>query len=368
MKVLFYSNIPSPYRVDFYNELGKKCDLTVLFELQDSTERDENWKHDKFQHFKGIFLKGRRLTTDSAFCPEITRYLKQKYDVIVFTVLTSPTALWAAAYLKMRRIPYYFEGDGGYAGSARGIKAAWKRFIIAGTRGCFSTSAEFDHYCEVYGAGKDKIFRYPFTSVRREDVLSIPLNLAQKRQKKQELGIPEDKMIISVGQFIPRKGFDLLLKASKDFPEDAGLYIVGGTPTEEYNEIIKQLDLQRVHFIPFMSADKLREYYRAADIFAFFTREDIWGLVVNEAMANGLPVVSTDRCIAAVELIRNGENGYVIPTEDVEAMSRAVNSILENPELRNKMAENALQKIREQYTIENMAEEHFRIFEENICM
>ena len=117
-----------------------------------------------------------------------------------------------------------------------------------------------------------------------------------------------------------------------------------------------------------MSAEKLREYYRAADIFAFFTREDIWGLVVNEAMANGLPVVSTDRCIAAVELIRNGENGYVIPTEDVEAMSRAVNSILENPELRNKMAENALQKIREQYTIENMAEEHYRIFEENICM
>ena len=43
MKVLFYSNIPSPYRVDFYNELGKKCDLSVLFELQDSTERDENW-------------------------------------------------------------------------------------------------------------------------------------------------------------------------------------------------------------------------------------------------------------------------------------------------------------------------------------
>lgn len=364
MRVLFYSNIPSPYRVDFYNELGKKCDLTVLFELHDSSERDEKWQHEEFRNFRGIYLKGKRLTTDSAFCPEITKYFKRKYDAIVFTVLASPTALWAASYLRRNKIPYYFEGDGGFIGSTRGIKAAWKRFIISGAKGCFSTSVEFDRYCEAYGAGEERIFRYPFTSVRREDVLTRPLTRSEKQQKKQELGILEEKMVISVGQFIERKGFDLLLRASKNFPEGTGLYIIGGDPTEEYKDIVRQLDLQGVHFVPFMSAGLLREYYRAADVFAFFTREDIWGLVVNEAMANGLPVVSTDRCIAATELIHNGENGYVISMNDVAGMSTAVGKILENPEICREMSQNALKEISEHYTIENMAEEHVKILME----
>lgn len=368
MKVLFYSNIPSPYRVDFYNELGKKCDLTVLFELQNSTERDAKWQHEGFCNFNGIYLKGKRLTTDSAFCPGIIEYFQQKYDAIVFTVLTSPTALWAAAYLRRHKVPYYFEGDGGFVGSTRGIKAAWKRFIISGTEGCFSTSAEFDRYCEAYGADPERIFRYPFTSVRRADVLVRPLTDSEKQQKKQELGIREEKMVISVGQFIPRKGFDLLLRASKDFPEGTGLYIIGGDPTEEYRDIVRQLNLKGIHFAPFMPAEELREYYRAADVFAFFTREDIWGLVINEAMANGLPVVSTDRCIAATELIRNGENGYVIPVDDVTGMSAAVTGILENTEIRLEMSQNALKEIREHYTIENMAGEHMKILGENVCI
>ena len=50
-------------------------------------------------------------------------------------------------------------------------------------------------------------------------------------------------------------------------------------------------------------------YYQAADMLVFPTREDIWGLVINEAMANGLPTVSTDKCVAALEMIKQGENG-----------------------------------------------------------
>ena len=110
MKVLYITNIPSPYKVDYYNELGKTCELTVLFELADSSERSEEWKKYRFETFEGIILKGKRISADTAVCPEIINYLKKgRYDVVVLSVLASPTALLAAHILRHRKIPYYYE-------------------------------------------------------------------------------------------------------------------------------------------------------------------------------------------------------------------------------------------------------------------
>ena len=76
MKVLFITNVPSPYRVDFFNELGKFCDLTVTFEKRTSDERDKSWLQYKFENFKGIFLKGISLNTDTAFCFGLKKIIK----------------------------------------------------------------------------------------------------------------------------------------------------------------------------------------------------------------------------------------------------------------------------------------------------
>ena len=54
MKILYITNIPSPYKVDFFNELGKYVDLTVLFELESSTERDDEWKSTVLRLFKAL--------------------------------------------------------------------------------------------------------------------------------------------------------------------------------------------------------------------------------------------------------------------------------------------------------------------------
>ena len=66
MKIAFITNIPSPYRVDFFNELGKHCDLTVYFEKNSSDERDKSWENSKFINFKGVFLKGIKTDVDKA--------------------------------------------------------------------------------------------------------------------------------------------------------------------------------------------------------------------------------------------------------------------------------------------------------------
>lgn len=91
-------------------------------------------------------------------------------------------------------------------------------------------------------------------------------------------------------------------------------------------------------------------------------REDIWGLVINEAMAHGLPIITTDRCIAGLELIENGEGGFIVETENVEKLAYAMNILIQNEELARKMSERNLAKIKE-YTIESMAKVHLQIFE-----
>ena len=70
------------------------------------------------------------------------------------------------------------------------------------------------------------------------------------------------------------------------------------------------------HFIDFLQTSELKQYYKLSDIFVLPTKYDVWGLVVNEAMSQGLPVISTSACVAAIELVSNGYNGYVIDRVD----------------------------------------------------
>lgn len=93
----------------------------------------------------------------------------------------------------------------------------------------------------------------------------------------------------------------------------------------------------------------------------FFPQERIsGGLVVNEAMANGLPVITTDKCVAGLELIRDGENGYIVPVENVDILAGKITVLLQNDSLRKIMAQKSLEYIK-RYTIENMAVAHLKI-------
>ncbi len=99
----------------------------------------------------------------------------------------------------------------------------------------------------------------------------------------------------------------------------------------------------------------------AADLFVLPTREDVWGLVINEAMANGLPVISTDKCIACVELVKNGVNGYIVPVNDSNKLTQSIIEAMNEIENSNRMSVESLNRIRD-YTIEKMAQCHYEYF------
>ena len=362
MKVLYLTNIPSPYRVAYFNELGKYCDLTVIFEKEGYITRDKSWLDYKFENFKGFFLPGIEIGLYEKLTFAFVKYLKkEKYDHVIVTNMGTLTGVLAVHWMKLKNIPYCIEGDGGIAGSRKGIKEKIKTGMISTAKMCFSTSKEHDKYYCQYGAMPNNIRRYPFTSLHAKDILAAPIDNEEKLDIKRKLGISEKRIILSIGSFIPRKGMDLLIKATSKIRGDWGIYIIGGEATEEYLELKKTYQNQNLYFIDFMKPEKLSDYFKAADLFVLATREDIWGLVINEAMAYALPVITTNKCVAGQELVKNGENGYIVESENIEELREKINILIGSEDMLNACSKKSLETIRD-YTIEKMAETHMKIF------
>lgn len=113
--------------------------------------------------------------------------------------------------------------------------------------------------------------------------------------------------------------------------------------------------------IDYKPKETIFKYYRASDIFILPTREDVWGLVVNEAMACGLPVISTDMCLGATELIESKINGEIVPVDNEEELIKAMQWGLFCD--RKKIGVNNIKKIQE-YTYENVVDKHINAINE----
>lgn len=356
LKVLLLTNIPSPYMVDYLNELGKYCDLTVVFERESSAARDSSWKNWKAKRFQSIILKGLKLRgpeADMAISPQVIKYIDKSYDKIIVCNPCTPTGIIACLYMNALNISHGFQSEGAFPGSGKGWKEKIKKIVYTKGDFFFSTAELEDQYYAMYGADRKKIKRYPFTSLYYNEVLNAPLLKKAKDIIKNKLGIPFDYLVVSMGRLIPRKGYEVLIKAFKGFDKNVGFYIIGDEPTGEYLALREEYN-ENVVFLPFQDKETIKEYYKAADVFVLNTREETWGLVINEAMSFGIPVITTNRCYAALSMIESGKEGFVLEVDDVSDFHEKIKLLLEDEQLRYMMGEYCLQKS-QSYTIENMA-------------
>lgn len=362
MKVLYITNFPSPYKVDFLNKLGKTFDLTVLFDeaIEEQTDREKEWFYTDYKNFKPVFLKRTKLIKNKHICFEVTKYLNQTYDVIILANYSSLTGMYAINYMKRKNIKFVLTADGGLFKDGKGIKEKIKTHLISSANWWISSGEVTDSYFIFYGAKQNKIYRYPFTSLLETDILKKPVTNKEKIVLREKLNMKEEKIIISIGQFIHRKGFDVLIKASKNLDKNIGIYMVGGQAPQKYLDLKEKYNLKNVHFRDFVSKEKIIEYYKAADLFVLPTREDIWGLVINEAMGFALPVITTNKCVAGLELIVDDINGYIVDVDNIKQLEESINKIIKNDVLSKKMSLENLNKIQD-YTIEQMTKTHIEI-------
>ena len=364
MRVMYLTNIPSPYRVAFWEVLGTQCDLTVVFE--DTNEKDRYWEVAPGKNFKSVFLDGFSVATQFHINFGIVKLIKQyKYDVVVISGYNSPTDMRAINYLSRHNIPFIFSADGGFPKRDENpfIRDMKHHFLTASALN-MSSGTMCDKYFKSYGVKEEAIRRFNFSSVSKYD-LEAPISLpARVNTLKKKYGLKE-KVVIGVGQFIPRKGFDILLDAWGHVNlKDTSLILVSGGPDEKlYKRMIAEGGLQNVVLQGFMPKAKLFELYRISDLFVFPTRYDIWGLTLGEAMACGLPVISSPNAAAAHDLVLDGENGYIESLQSPVSWARRIEELIGDEAKCRKFGKKSLD-IMSGYTIEHMVDDYMAAFKE----
>ena len=361
-RVLFLTNFASPYRVHFFDELGKSMDVTVLYSerICENTHRDAKWFEDAQGNFRAVQLRKTVSRGGENLCMEVLPWLRRDFDHIIICGYSSPTAMLAMAYLRLKKLPFWMEVDGGLIREESGLKYRFKKLLVGSANAWLSSGENTTRYLVHYGAKPQAIHIYPFTSLWERDILPCLPTVEEKQRLRRELGMTEEKIVLYVGRFTRAKGMDDLLEVAPALPANTGVYFIGGQPEQTHLDFCKEKSLRNVHFVGFQRREELAAFYRAADCLVLPTKSDVWGLVINEAMACGLPVITTDRCVAGLELVKDGVNGFLVPVEDNGTLAEKLNRML-SLDMR-KMGEAALEAIRP-YTLENMAESHVRILE-----
>jgi glycosyltransferase involved in cell wall biosynthesis len=165
---------------------------------------------------------------------------------------------------------------------------------------------------------------------------------------------------------IRRKGVDLLLAAFERIVAkglDVELRLVGREASlPEFLASLSPEAKARVRYEGFQPPERLPHYFSASDVFVLPSRHDGWGVVVNQALAAGLPVITSDAVGAGLDLIEDDVNGFKFPAGDVEALQRSMERVASGPEDAHRLGEASRSKALT-LTPEAGAEKWARVFD-----
>jgi glycosyltransferase involved in cell wall biosynthesis len=277
-------------------------------------------------------------------------------DLFVDGMYLSAYGAYAVSAFRRRRKKVLMTADGGIARNRGFLINGIMSFLMKRHDHFLSSSQVTDRYFRFYGVDPDRISHYRFTSLTGKDIAENRELRKEKETYRKELKLQEEFILLSVGRPIRVKGFDLLLEAymKLSVKDRIGLYIVGGQPQQQIRNIVHEKHLDHVHFVDVLPSKELKKYYAAADASIICSRGDVWGLVVNESLSFGLPMISSDMCVAGVHYGEKCGNPIVCGLNDTDAYARAIALLYENKTERERLSASAFAVI-EADTIENSA-------------
>jgi len=341
VRLVIVHNIIAPYRIPLFNLLAASpgIDLTVLFMAE--SEANRRWDTGRLRQgirFPYETLRGAHLrrgeTTIHLNPGLISRLEALRPDVVIVTSLSAAAALCLAHRLfAHHRVVSWWAGTHRTEARIGPLKRAWRALLIPRMDAflCYSRAAAA--YIQRTGFPPDRIYTAGNVTLDVEDFhRRVGLVRPQASDWRRRMGLEDARIVLSVGQLVPRKNHRGLLEAFsrlQDRLERAALVIVGEGPLRsELEALAAERRLRRVIFTGHVQPDELPLYYAAAELFVDLTLRDHWSQVVGEAMAAGLPalVSSADH---AGELIEDGVSGFVVDPADVERVSSLALRLLE---------------------------------------
>lgn len=329
-KVAIITNIPSPYRVDFFDFLQKNYgDYEFFIIYSNRQNKSRQWHIDESKMNNYTYLKSKRIKIkyryddrDIIISYGVEKVLKKYAPDVVVSMEYNVTSLFAMHWCKKTRTKYISWTDGTLH-SERNIgklQKIFRKYIVSRADAFIGSSTKSQETQIAYGADKKDCF-----------ISYLTVDIDKYIHKKTTYS---NKKLVYVGGMIQRKGLDLLLPAIALTREDITLDIVGnGAEKEELEAQAKKLGIEnRIRFRGFLEGEELRRCYAESDAFVLPTREDCFGLVILEAMCAGLPVIASKYADGAYDLIEEGRNGCIADPYDARAFAQAIETVLESPE------------------------------------
>lgn len=368
LRVAHLATHPIQYFVPLYRELASRpqIDLTVYyfsdFSLHGFTNIDfgeeikwdvpllDGYKHRFCPSAIGRGSEGlnRKLNWDV-----LAELSKQRYDAIWAMSYSSTNAVLARIAAGIQGIPILFRDDTNLLTPRpawkRAVKQMTLRPLLHGAWGLF-VGQENKRYWSHYGI-PEKRLRFTPHCVDNSFFQNKARELSPNRGEiRRHFGIATDApVILFCGKFIEKKQPLLLLSAYAKIRKcvPCWLLLAGDGPLRAAIE-----DQVRQHSIPgvlmpgFLNQGEMPLAYAASDLLALPSGDnETWGLVVNEAMNFGLPIVVSDRVGCAPDLVESGWNGFVFPFQDVDAFSEALGRLIEDELLRREFGLRSLERI-----------------------
>lgn len=352
-KLIFFTNIPTPYQLDFFDALSEKFQLTVVFYAL--TESNRQWNIDlSTEKYEIIVLKDNWVAklfqsriVDFHFSFDIIDVLRDRnFDhVILGGTYWIPNGIYAILWSKRRKLKVAYFTEATYLTNSK-LKFLIKKRMLK----FLSDNVDY-----IFGIGQRAIESFRHFGVFNQ-AYNIPYNINVERFKNSvneeyKLKIQNrfltknDKVFITSCALIERKGVDLIINAfKKNLDPNSKLLIIGDGPLKNELELLSSSD-NRIKFLGFVAPSELPSIFSLADFFIFGSRYDGWAVVIMEAIAFNLTIISSDMVGAAQELIESNKNGILCKSGSIESFKEAVNFCISAPTEVDEMKKNMQKKI-----------------------
>ncbi len=335
LKLLFFHNSLPEYRIGLFKELNKQCDLDVLITSPDVYREKYGFVTSNKQEFNCKFLGPGKKGIE-----QLKKILLNisEYDAVELPPLDSVREILIgkmivnAAKKSHVKIGYFWEKWEAPL-NKQPLKRKIKNHILRIVPKLIYRSAD------VFHAGGSMAKQYFVNNnIPEEKITVIPdvscVPECEKINIREKYSIPDDKkLILYFGRIIPQKGLDYLIKALAQLDRDFFLLIAGdGEFKSACQALAKDLKLTNVNFCGAVNPQIRKNFFEQCDIFVFPCTYrggwvDVWGLTVNEAIQFNRPVVATESVGSAIDMIKNGVNGYRVAAEDESELVKAIELI-----------------------------------------
>ena len=290
-----------------------------------------------------------------------------KPDIVNLTGYYDLASWIVLGYCKMKGIKTILSNESTANDHVRnGFKESVKAFIIKQFDGYFNFGTASENYLLSLGISKEKMLvkrNCVDNKVLKEIYLKqIPFRNVQ--QKRLNLA---PKNFIFVGRLIEYKNLVRFLEAfglaQKKSVHNWGVIILGdGELKTDLQEAVSNKNIQNISFQKGVSWQQVPEYLALSDVLVLPSYSEPWGLVVNEAMACGLPVLASDKCGCAIDLVRNGKNGFTFSPENIEELTDLLIKFMNTDEDNLRKMGEISEQIIQDYSPENVGREMYEGF------